>query len=212
MKPPFVCACSECGTQISIARGNPTARNTIYRVKQTGVAYCSDECRHAGMTRKVSASLMGHPYHPPSDDGRERMRLARRGRKPANHSQLNTPELLKRRGEALRLSSTAKAQRERMHAHFKGERSPHWRGGVTPIHRAARATKAIKEWRLAVFERDNYTCQSCGQRGGDLDADHIKPFSKFPELRCELSNGRTLCKRCHRKTPTYGRQKKEAAA
>lgn len=61
-----------------------------------------------------------------------------------------------------------------------------------------------KIWREKVYQRDDYTCQHCGERGGKLNADHIKPFSLFPELRFELSNGRTLCVPCHRKTPTWG--------
>jgi 5-methylcytosine-specific restriction endonuclease McrA len=40
--------------------------------------------------------------------------------------------------------------------------------------------------------------------GSRLEADHIKPFCRFPELRLVVSNGRTLCKDCHRKTPTWG--------
>ena len=61
-----------------------------------------------------------------------------------------------------------------------------------------------REWRQAVFERDKFTCQECGQVGGQLQADHIKSFSEHVELRHELLNGRTLCLACHRKTPTYG--------
>ena len=60
-----------------------------------------------------------------------------------------------------------------------------------------------KNWRKSVFKRDNYTCQMCGERGGELHADHIKPFAYFPELRLEIDNGRTLCKNCHQKTYTY---------
>ena len=59
-------------------------------------------------------------------------------------------------------------------------------------------------WREAVFKRDNWTCQSCQHRGSELHADHIKPYSKHPELRYEVSNGRTLCAPCHRATDTYG--------
>lgn len=59
-------------------------------------------------------------------------------------------------------------------------------------------------WREAVFARDNWTCIWCGQRGGRLNADHIKPWNLYPELRYELSNGRTLCVPCHRTTDTYG--------
>jgi len=60
-----------------------------------------------------------------------------------------------------------------------------------------RKSSKYKEWRSAVFERDNYTCQMCNIQGGVLHADHIYPFAVFKELRFELSNGRTLCFRCH---------------
>ncbi len=64
-------------------------------------------------------------------------------------------------------------------------------------------TLEYKKWRTAVFERDSYTCVHCGV-GGRLDADHIKPWSLFPKLRYKVSNGRSLCRKCHIKTPTYG--------
>lgn len=61
-----------------------------------------------------------------------------------------------------------------------------------------------KAWRKDVFERDNFTCQICLKRGVRIQADHIKSFSMHPELRLDLSNGRTLCVECHRKTDNYG--------
>jgi 5-methylcytosine-specific restriction endonuclease McrA len=61
-----------------------------------------------------------------------------------------------------------------------------------------------REWRKAVFERDEYTCIICKQKGGKLNADHIKPFKAFPELRYDINNGRTLCIECHKKTDSYG--------
>lgn len=85
-----------------------------------------------------------------------------------------------------------------------GENAPGWKGGVTPVNEAARKSMEYKTWRTSVFQRDSYTCQECGKRGCELNADHIKPFALYPELRFEVSNGRTLCVPCHKKTPTYG--------
>jgi 5-methylcytosine-specific restriction endonuclease McrA len=86
----------------------------------------------------------------------------------------------------------------------RGKRNNKWKGGITPINAKIRKSPEYKAWRKAIFERDNYTCQICDERGGHLNADHIKPFAYFPELRFELSNGRTLCLSCHRKTDTWG--------
>lgn len=85
-----------------------------------------------------------------------------------------------------------------------GEKNHSWRNGVSTENHRLRQSAAFKRWRLAVFTRDNYTCQSCGKHGGYLEPDHIKPFAYFPELRFDLSNGRTLCKPCHKLTDTYG--------
>lgn len=83
-----------------------------------------------------------------------------------------------------------------------------WKGGVTPAHEIFRKSRVYREWRTHVFKRDDYTCQACGERGGELHADHELPFSEFPDLRLEILNGRTLCEKCHRKTPTWGNFKR----
>ena len=61
-----------------------------------------------------------------------------------------------------------------------------------------RKTPQYAEWRTAVFERDGYRCAICGEVGGRLNAHHIKPFAKYPELRLDIDNGITLCEKCHR--------------
>lgn len=58
--------------------------------------------------------------------------------------------------------------------------------------------------KMSEFERDNYTCVWCKIKGGKLNADHIRPFAHYPELRFAIDNGRTLCEDCHRTTDTYG--------
>ncbi len=85
-----------------------------------------------------------------------------------------------------------------------GEKNPNWKGGITPERLRIWRSEAYKLWRKTVFERDNYTCIFCNQKGGKLNADHIKPFSLYPLLRFSVQNGRTLCVPCHQKTPTYG--------
>jgi hypothetical protein len=52
------------------------------------------------------------------------------------------------------------------------------------------------EWRKAVYQRDNYTCQECGAQG-KIVAHHIKQWAHHPELRFDVSNGLTLCDDCH---------------
>jgi hypothetical protein len=85
-----------------------------------------------------------------------------------------------------------------------GENHWNWQNGKTPKNEAIRKCSDYRNWRLSVFTRDKYTCQTCGIMGGKLQADHIKPFSIFYELRFDITNGRTLCKSCHEKTDTYG--------
>ena len=87
--------------------------------------------------------------------------------------------------------------------HLRGPNSNHWRGGITPINAKIRNSLEYRLWREAVFKRDNWICRFCGQHGGKLNVDHIKPFSLFLELRFNIDNGRTLCVECHKKTPTF---------
>ena len=90
------------------------------------------------------------------------------------------------------------------HAEGKKWVVPHRRNPEKSHLLFLRQSSGMVKWRRDVFQRDNYTCRFCGKVGGKLNADHIKPFSLFPELRFDINNGRTLCVVCHRKTDTYG--------
>lgn len=82
---------------------------------------------------------------------------------------------------------------------------PSWEGGKSKSYKKLRngLWRELGVWRDAVLKRDDYKCVQCGDTKS-LEADHIKPFILYPELRFVIENGRTLCKLCHIKTETYG--------
>lgn len=95
-----------------------------------------------------------------------------------------------------------------MSAFYVGSNSPNWvedRDTLKDQNKSIRWSKRMNDWRLSVFNRDNFTCAMCGNRSSKgnpviLNAHHIKPFSKYKHLRFEESNGITLCDACHKKT------------
>ena len=81
----------------------------------------------------------------------------------------------------------------------KGEKGNNWIDGRTSENRKTRQGIELRLWREAVFARDNWTCQKCGDnKGGNLEAHHIKSFAKYPELRTSIENGITFCEKCHK--------------
>ena len=78
-----------------------------------------------------------------------------------------------------------------------GERNKKWKGGVTSEVTKQRNSRKYAKWRNTVFQRDDYTCQCCGQRGGKLNAHHIENFADNEDLRFDVNNGITLCEQCH---------------
>lgn len=58
-------------------------------------------------------------------------------------------------------------------------------------------------WRKLVLIRDGYKCVLCGSEE-KLEVDHIQPVKTHAHLIYDVSNGRVLCKSCHKKTDTYG--------
>lgn len=96
-----------------------------------------------------------------------------------------------------------------------------WKGGITPIVQQIRHCLQYKTWRRRIMERDNYTCRICRVRGGDLEVDHFpvlfsEIFSKHKiqsledAIKCymfwDISNGQTLCKKCHNQTKKCQKQ------
>lgn len=56
------------------------------------------------------------------------------------------------------------------------------------------------KWRSDVYKRDNHKCQmpGCKSKKSRLNAHHIKMWAHSPAARYEVSNGITLCWRCHK--------------
>ncbi|MCK5018783.1 MAG: HNH endonuclease [Candidatus Peribacteraceae bacterium] len=78
-----------------------------------------------------------------------------------------------------------------------GSSHHNWKGGVSSERDRIKKTIEYIQWRSDVFERDEYTCQYCNERGGRLHAHHINGFADFPGLRFNIDNGVTLCEKCH---------------
>lgn len=96
----------------------------------------------------------------------------------------------------------SKACKDEAHSvRMSRENNPHWKGEDAIRHWRSQleASGEYRRWRLAVFERDRYTCQRCGYAGGgNLEAHHVKQVATHPEMALELDNGQTLCEWCHR--------------
>ena len=70
-------------------------------------------------------------------------------------------------------------------------------GSGNPNYKDGRISK-LREWKLKVFVRDNYTCRKCGAiKPKRLSAHHIKRKEEFPQLMYVVRNGITLCPSCH---------------
>ena len=86
--------------------------------------------------------------------------------------------------------------RECSHSAMVGEKSTRWKDGKSLERDRARFGTELKEWRKAVFKRDNYTCQYCNNKTY-LHSHHIIEWAVDESKRFDVDNGITLCKKCH---------------
>lgn len=77
-----------------------------------------------------------------------------------------------------------------------GEENPNWKGGKRSDYKRERNSYRAKAWSVSVRTRDGNKCVECGATGR-LHAHHVKSFKHHPELRYDVSNGITLCPKCH---------------
>lgn len=136
---------------------------------------------------------------PRTDEVKEKISNATKGKKK---NVVYSEERRKKIGDMSRGKKFTKEHKENISKGLIGKRYPermgekhhNWKGGATQRQRSSADYVA---WRLAVFTRDDYTCQVCLIEGGHLHADHIVAWADCEELRLEVSNGRTLCRSCH---------------
>jgi hypothetical protein len=108
----------------------------------------------------------------------------------------------------------AEETRKKISDNTKGEKSYHWKGGITPLNMQIRLNPKMKEWRNAVFKKDNYkdSASGCSPRNkNQLEAHHIIPFAKIIKtyniksledaLKCDIlwdpNNGITMLRTSH---------------
>lgn len=178
----------------------PTCKRIFYIRKREGLKrfsqrkYCSLKCRQAwnkntkGLCKPNKTSFpKGHKFGI--------------GRKLSEETKLKISE--NRKG--INTGARSEEVRRKIAEAQKGEKSANWRGGKSEEQKRLRMSVDFKLWRESVYKRDNWTCQECGIRGGQLHPHHIMSFAEFPDLRFEISNGITLCESCHKKTDNYAK-------
>ena len=144
---------------------------------------------------------------------------------------VNSKASLKKQSLAVSGRKKSAEHREKISKSLSGKKYPNrsgknnhfWKGGITPITRAIRTSLTYRQWRTAIFQRDDYTCQKCDKSGGKLNVDHYpKTFSEIiaqyniasleEAVECEalwdIENNRTLCEPCHKLTKTFGSRPK----
>lgn len=144
------------------------------------------------------------------------------------------PELYKER--CAKIKESRRVWESNIGSFKKSNEHWNWKGGTSDFRKRINSSIEYKNWRKQIFKRDGWECKLCGKHGGLIDAHHIKPFSvilreflyqynqfsifddKETLLRLALSyrdfwdidNGCTLCRDCHKETPSYSKGVKYA--
>lgn len=181
----------ECGKRIEYNK----------KKRLTNKKFCSFDCsktfRRKGISQSHRKNISeGKKGLKLSISHREALSKAKKG-KPIKHLIANWEENCRKISNAL----TGKPQ-----LWNRGKNHPNYIDGGKAQYARQKDMGRVeyKNWRRAVFKRDDFTCQECKKRGGKICADHIKPYSLYPKLRYDVNNGKTLCVKCHRKTDTFG--------
>lgn len=184
-----------------------------------------DKHHHEETKKKMSESRLERKRqlgYINSPETREKISRAQKGKKLSEKTKRKLSEALKGKKKSpfteehkRKISEGGKIPRPWM----RGKNSPRWKGGTSELSKRIKNSFKYKKWRETIFQRDNWTCQQCGKRGGIiLHPHHKRSFASALEennikiledaLNCEalwnVNDGITLCRNCHKETKTYG--------
>ena len=207
MKPYNIAKeCDECGCDLEVSK---------YKKSPILCRSCAAKARWTDESRKEfgdSRKGTNNPNHVNTGDKnpwtggkaslgtREKMGIKKRGKNNPMYGK-TTPDDVKKK--------ISKSLSGENHPNYgkRGEDTTNWQGGLTPRMQAIRNSDAYKNWRDAVYLRDNWTCMDCAARSTsgaavELNAHHINPIkdNKNTLLIFDVDNGITLCVGCHNKT------------
>lgn len=169
--------CSVCGEPVYRAAWQDRVRPTVY---------CSRKCYETWWSSALPGGQVG-----------ERHRLWKGGKIEKVCQQCGSLFFVGRNYQA---DFRKFCSRECYGATRTGSNNNKWKGGISSERDVAKASQQYADWRLAVYQRDHFTCVLCLRHLKKLHAHHIKRFSDFPGLRYDVENGATLCAPCHKQT------------
>lgn len=169
--------CSNCGKKLEIPQ---------YKIKQHKDFYCDLNCRGQHLSRTLKGE--NNPNYTQVDykcDGCGKVFRIQPNRIRNQKYSFCTYECYK----------------ANIGKYFSGKNASNYNPNLSEWDRiVGRDYPEYKQWRMSVFERDNYTCQKCkDDTGGNLEAHHILNYMEHLDLRTTVSNGITLCKTCHKR-------------
>ena len=160
-----------------------------------------DKLSKIAIERHIAGNF-GMKWKKHSEETKEKMKNAHLGKKYREMSL----EGRKNISDALVGRTIPNSTRKKMSIAKTGSNSPSWKGGISINSHSTKEPKYKKQL-LSIFYRDNYVCQDCGKSKCYIEAHHINSWAKYPSKRYIISNGKTLCKECHKLTPSFGGKK-----
>lgn len=183
---------------------------------------CGQKIKDKDSRGRSRVFIRGHNGRNPSKETIEKLKAATIGVNNPFYGKSHSPEtksLMKKNHKGMKGKKHKKTTKQKQRNSNpkiwlgkRGQETPNWRGGATSLYFIIRNCEKMKEWRLAVFKRDNFICKKCGfSKGVSLNAHHVEPFNTILQKnniqtlseaeKCfelwDIDNGITFCKLCH---------------